>query len=237
MAVNLTHVDPPVQEWVAAGGPCYLPASEGEIWMSAYPWVLACTIVLATTGPSACKRDRSPAAGASPVASEGAPASSPPAPPPPARADDETVPAAPDPKETIRGTITVPASRRKDLAKTDIVYIIARRAGAPPGPGSMIAVQKHPLGEFPMPFTLSGRDSMLPGRPFAGRIDVTVRIDKDGDGLTRKKGDLHGQANDIAVGTQDLAISVDTLQTEDQVLPGLPTGSARGGKRPSLAHP
>ena len=101
----------------------------------------------------------------------------------------------------------------------------------------MIAVQKHPLGEFPMPFTLSGRDSMLPGRPFEGRIDVTVRIDKDGDGLTRKKGDLHGPANDIAVGTQDLAISVDTVQTEDQVLPGIPAAGARGSRRPSMAHP
>ncbi len=205
--------------------------------MSAYRLALTCTLALVAAG-AACKRDKAASAPAEAVSSQGAPAS--PATPPPSAptpADDETVPAAPSSKETVSGTITVPASRREGLARTDIVFIIARRAGAPPGPGSMIAVQKHPLGEFPMPFTLSGRDSMLPGRPFDGRIDLTVRIDKDGDGLTRKKGDLHGQANDIAVGTQDLAISVDTLQTEDQVLPGLPPGEARRTRRPSLAHP
>jgi hypothetical protein len=203
--------------------------------MSAHRTVLAC-LALSAASLAACKKDK-PAEPSGPVSSPVSSQAPPAAPPPPAQGEVETVPAAPEPKNTISGTITVPASRRNGLAKSDIVFIIARRAGAAPGPGSMIAVQKHRLGEFPMPFTLSGRDSMLPGRPFEGRIDVSVRIDKDGDGLTRKKGDLHGQANDIAVGTQDLAISVDTLQTEDQVLPGIPAKEASGKRRPSMAHP
>ena len=147
------------------------------------------------------------------------------------------MPAAPDPKSTISGTITVPAARRKNLAKTDIVFIIARRAGAAPGPGSMIAVQKHPIGDFPMPFTLSSRDSMLPGAPFQGRIDITVRVDKDGDGLTRRKGDLYGQVNGIPVGTQDLAVSVDSLQAEDQTLAGVPASDGHRTGRPPAVHP
>jgi len=174
---------------------------------------------------------------ASPEFSEGKPASLPPAPPPAAKPDDETVPAAPDPKTTIGGTITVPPAHRKSLAPTDILFIIARRAGAPPGPGGMIAVQKHAIGQFPMPFTLSSRDSMMAGRPFEGRIDITVRIDKDGDALTRKKGDLYGQVNNVPVGTQDLALNVDGVQSEDQTLPGVPTSDARRTGRPPAVHP
>jgi hypothetical protein len=197
-------------------------------------------LALSQVGSLACKRDRAGErpSGGEPPAAEFTPVTPPSPPPPsPSPAADETVPPAPSPKETISGTITVPGSRRKDLAKSDIVFIVARRAGAPPGPGSMIAVQKHPLGAFPMPFTLSGRDSMLPGRRFEGKIDVTVRIDKDGDGLTRKKGDLYGQANDISVGTQDLLISVDTLQAEDQTLPGVQPVQQKGKQRIPMVHP
>jgi hypothetical protein len=195
----------------------------------------------AAAGVFACKKnqaDRPAGVPASGGFSEGRPASLPPPTPPPAAAkpDDETVPAAPDPKTTISGTITVPAAHRKSLTSTDILFIIARRAGAPPGPGSMIAVQKHPLGQFPMPFTLSGRDSMLPGRPFEGRIDVSVRIDKDGDALTRKKGDLYGQINNVPVGTQDLLVSVDTVQAEDQTLSVPPPEARRPGSPPAI-HP
>jgi hypothetical protein len=99
----------------------------------------------------------------------------------------------------------------------------------------MLAVQKHPAGSFPMPFTLSGRDAMIPGTAFAGSIDITVRLDKDGDPLTRKKGDMVGQANGVRVGSQDVGIPLDSIQSEDQTLPGPPPGAVSGGKPPG--HP
>ena len=70
----------------------------------------------------------------------------------------------------------------------------------------MLAAQKHPVGDFPMPFLLSGRDAMIPGTPFEGMVDITVRIDKDGDAMTRKKGDLFGEAKNVKVGTQNVTI-------------------------------
>jgi hypothetical protein len=212
--------------------------------MSAHRLALLGAVVLGACSLAGCKRqgsaDKPASLQASPVSSESTPAAPPPSPTPapggPA-SDVETVPAAPDPKETVSGTINVPGSQRKALSPTDIVFIIARKAGAPPGPGSMIAVQKHPLGQFPMRFTMGARDSMRPGRPFSGRIDLSVRIDKDGDGLTRKKGDLFGQANDIPVGAQDVAISVDGIMTEDQTLPGIPSVQIGGKKRVPVVHP
>jgi hypothetical protein len=139
------------------------------------------------------------------------------------------VPAAPDPKASIGGTITLPAARKRDVAPTDIVFIIARKAGAAPGPGSMLAGQKHPVGQFPMPFTLSARDAMIPGTPFEGAINITVRLDKDGDGLTRKKGDLYGQVNGVQVGSQGVAIPLDSVQAQDQTLAGGAVGAGAPG--------
>ena len=174
-------------------------------------------------------------ASANPAPAAAPPPQAPPALPPPL--DDQTV-TAPDPKTSISGTVTLPSARKRDVKPTDIVFIIARKAGAAPGPGSMLAVQKHPVGEFPMPFTLSGRDAMIPGTPFEGAITITVRLDKDGDGLTRKKGDLYGQVNGVQVGSQGVTIPLDSVQAEDQTLAGGAVGAgapAAGGKPPG--HP
>lgn len=145
-----------------------------------------------------------------------------PAPAPAPVPSAELVPPPPDPGQSISGTITLPAARKRDVAVGNTIFLIARRAGSAPGQGLMLAVQRLAAGEFPMRFTLSGRDAMIPGTPFHGTVSITARVDKDGDGLTRKKGDVFGQANDIKVGTQDLTIPLDTLQTEDVTLGGSP---------------
>jgi cytochrome c-type biogenesis protein CcmH len=169
------------------------------------------------------------------------PAAQPPAAQPPAAAhapsggEVETVPAAPDPKQTISGTITLPSARKADVKKGDAMFLIARKSD---GPGGLLAVQRLQAGAFPMAFTLSNRDAMIPGTPFEGRIAISVRVDKDGDPITRRKGDVFGQANGIAVGTQDVQVSLDTVQKEDLTLGGpngvgVPAGHA--GLPPS--HP
>jgi hypothetical protein len=130
----------------------------------------------------------------------------------------EAVADVPDAKHTISGTITLPGENRARVSRGDTIFLAARRAGGPPGPGSMIAVQKLQAEDFPMRFTLSGRDAMIPGIPFEGRMSITVRVDKDGDALTRKKGDVYGHADGVAVGKQDVTIALDTLQTEDRLI-------------------
>lgn len=158
-----------------------------------------------------------------------APAPTPTPPPAPAAAaeEPEAVPAPPEAKDSISGTITLPAARKKDVGKGDTLYIVARKAGGP-GPGMMLAVQKHAVGDFPMAYQLSNRDVMVPGTPFEGEINLSVRVDKDGDPMTRKKGDVSGQALGVKVGSKNIDIALDTVQKEDQVLgaPGM------GGQRP-----
>ena len=151
-----------------------------------------------------------------------------------AQAEPEAVPEVPDEKDTISGTITLPAANRSRVAKGDTMFLAARRAGGPPGPGSMLAVQKLAADEFPMRFTISNRDAMIPGVPFEGQMSITVRVDKDGDAMTRGKGDVYGQANNVKVGSQKVVISLDTVQTEDRTLAA--PSAAMGGMLPS-GHP
>lgn len=125
---------------------------------------------------------------------------------------------APDPSHTIAGTITLPAANRARVSRGDIIFLSARRVGAAPGPGGMMAVQKLQAGDFPMPFAISARDAMIPGTPFEGHLSITVRVDKDGDALTRGKGDVYGQAPDVVVGDQKVTIALDAVQAEDRTI-------------------
>jgi hypothetical protein len=178
-------------------------------------------------------------AGLPPSGAPGAAPAPAPAPAPAGGGEVEMVPAAPDAKQLISGTIVLPAAHRAEVKKGDTIFLIARRAGGAAGPGSMLAVQRLQAGDFPMPFALSSRDAMIPGTPFDGEIAITVRVDKDGDPITRRKGDVIGQATGVKVGNQQVKISLDTVQKEDVTLAGPGPGGTLPPGHPSLppGHP
>jgi hypothetical protein len=153
---------------------------------------------------------------------------------PPDEGEAEAIPEVPDEKHTISGVIVLPAANRAKVARGDVMFLAARRAGGPPGPGSMLAVQKLTAEDFPMRFSINSRDAMIPGVPFEGRVSITVRVDKDGDAMTRRKGDVFGQADDVPVGSQKIVIALDKVQAEDRTLGE--AGPALGGALPP-GHP
>lgn len=188
----------------------------------------------------ACKTEP---AGDKPAALPPAPAelaAKPPEPPkaeaPPAAPAAEAVPEEAKPEESITGTIVLPKARKKDVKKGDVMFLIARRAGGPAGPGSMLAVQKMVVDEFPMPFAVSSRDAMMPGMKFEGEVNLSIRLDKDGDPMTRRKGDVFGEVLGVKVGSKDVALPLENLQAEDKVL-GSPMQGAPGGASPHGGMP
>lgn len=70
------------------------------------------------------------------------------------------------------------------LVGTEIVYVSVRDpAGGPP-----LAAKKLPLGPFPMTFEVTTADAIAMGgqaRPFPANVNVSVRIDADGNPMTR----------------------------------------------------
>jgi hypothetical protein len=201
---------------------------------------LACRVTLALALAACSKSSSAPSGAEKPAGLPPTPGAAPlPATPPPAApsgGEAEVVPTAPDASQTIGGTIVLPADHRGDVKKGDTIFLIARRSGGGPGPGSMLAVQRLQAGDFPMPFALSNRDAMIPGTPFSGDISISVRVDKDGDPITRRKGDVLGQATGVHVGAQDVKIVLDTLQKEDVTLQG-PVGGALPPGHPGGALP
>ncbi len=184
-------------------------------------------------------------AGSAPPA---APPAASPAPPPSARpvptfelANPEPPP-KPDPATSIAGRILLPTTNRGSVGRGDTIYLVARRVSDNPQvPGSLVAVQKIAADAFPLEFAISGRDTMVPGAPFAGEMTLTARVDKDGDPMTRRKGDVLGVVKKVQVGNQDVTINLDTVQPQDESLGGGPAtanpheGNPHGGK--PLGHP
>lgn len=184
-----------------------------------------------------CKSEEASAPKPAPLPPAPATSAEKPAPPPPPEPAPEpaaeAVPEPPKTEETVAGNIVLPKARKKDVKKGDTMFLIVRRAGGAPGPGSMLAVQKLTVDEFPMPFVVSERDAMIPGSKFSGEVNLSVRVDKDGDPMTRRKGDVFGEIQGVKVGTQDVALPLDTLQKEDQTLGGGMGAPPHGGGMPS----
>jgi len=54
---------------------------------------------------------------------------------------------------------------------------------------------------------------MMQGGPFTGKINITVRLDKDGNPTTRGAGDMTGEykKNPVEVGSKNVDIVIDQL--------------------------
>jgi hypothetical protein len=177
-----------------------------------------------------------------PSAAQGLPPGHP-APPLPAAAfaqDGEGAPAADepvDPKASIAGTVVLPAARRSDVSPSDTIFLVARRVpDNPQARGTLVAVKKLSAASFPIKFTLSKRDMMVPTGGFDGEVDLNVRVDKDGDPMTRGKGDVYGDVAKVKVGAQNVKVVLDHIRTEDESLAGSGPPPMMGGSLPP-GHP
>ncbi len=78
-----------------------------------------------------------------------------------------------------------------------ILYVIVRVAGRATGPP--LAVKRLPA-DLPVEFRVTAADSMIAGMPLVDAMDVTIRLDQDGDASSKQDGDLEGAAGPVAVG-------------------------------------
>jgi hypothetical protein len=60
---------------------------------------------------------------------------------------------------------------------------------------------------------LSQENVMMQGTPFTGKINLTVRLDKDGNPVTRTPGDMTGEykKNPAEVGTKNVDVVIDQV--------------------------
>jgi hypothetical protein len=166
-----------------------------------------------------------PAAAAPPVQ---APAQGPMAAP---AAFPAAAPAAAATGATITGKITVAPARKGDVSPNDVIYLTARRMPDTPGTrGSLVAVKRFTAAALPIPFTLGESDMMFKNGNFEGLLQLTVRVDKDGDPMTHKKGDLFGVLDNVKVGSAGVDLALTSVQTEDESLAGPMQGAGAPGQ-------
>jgi cytochrome c-type biogenesis protein CcmH len=113
--------------------------------------------------------------------------------------------------QQITGTITVDSKLKNKVDTQAVLFIIARSAEG--GGGPPLAVKKIDNPAFPLSYALGAENVMMQGRPFSGKVSITVRLDKDGNAMTRQDGDLTGQYpnNPVAVGAKNVDIVLDQL--------------------------
>jgi cytochrome c-type biogenesis protein CcmH len=128
-------------------------------------------------------------------------------PPPGSNAGQVSGAPSPDPRQTISGKITLGA-KVKGMNSKATLFIIARAAGV--GGGPPLAVKKIDQPVFPLSYVIGAENVMMQGTPFTGKINLSVRLDTDGNPTTRTPGDLMGNyQNPVDVGASNIDIVID----------------------------
>ncbi len=113
--------------------------------------------------------------------------------------------------QSISGKITIDAKLKDKIDPQAALFIIARSAAGAAGPP--LAVKKIDNPTFPLNYSLSQENVMMQGTPFTGKINIIVRLDKDGNPSTRGAGDLTGEykKNPAEVGTKNADVILDQV--------------------------
>jgi cytochrome c-type biogenesis protein CcmH len=116
----------------------------------------------------------------------------------------------------ISGTIAIDPKLKAGVDPNATLFIIARPAAGAAGPP--LAVKRIDKPTFPLSFTLGQENVMMQGMPFTGKINITVRLDKDGNAATRGAGDLTGEykKNPADVGAKNVDIVIDHAQDQSE---------------------
>lgn len=92
---------------------------------------------------------------------------------------------AAEPAVVVSGTITVDPSRAAEVSKATALFVSVKDpAGGPP-----LAALKLAPGPFPLAFSITEANAIAMGgapRPFPAAVLVTLRLDTDGDPLTKE---------------------------------------------------
>lgn len=145
-----------------------------------------------------------------PYANRGAAA---PAAPPPA-AQLAAAPIAGEQGSPISGTLRLADGMAEKVPAGAVLFLILRQDAGEGVQGPLLASQKLPAepGVFPLQYRIGAQDLMFPGSTLSGSVRLSVRIDADGDAMSKQPGDLTGEhPKAVTVGAQQVDIVIDTV--------------------------
>lgn len=88
------------------------------------------------------------------------------------------------------------------------VLFITARSSAMGGKGPPLAVERVMRPSFPYEFELGAGDRMIKEMPWQGPLDISARLDSDGNAMTKGPGDLTSGpgATNVGLGRSDLEL-------------------------------
>jgi cytochrome c-type biogenesis protein CcmH len=112
----------------------------------------------------------------------------------------------------IQGTVDIDPRAKGKIDARAVLFIIARSTSSAGGPP--LAVKRIANPKFPMLYSLSAQDVMMPGAPFSGKLFVSARLDQDGNPATKDPGNLAGEykKNPVDVGAKKIDIALGRAQ-------------------------
>lgn len=111
----------------------------------------------------------------------------------------------------IQGTVSVPEELAGRVPQGAVLFVIARRGGA----GPPLAVERIASPRFPVEFSLGPEDRMIQTLPFAGELQISARLDADGNAMSREPGDLEGRApQPVSPGATGISVVLDEVLGE-----------------------
>lgn len=108
----------------------------------------------------------------------------------------------------VRGILELADAMQGKVAAGDPIFLMARSAST----GGMIAVTRLTApAEFPLTFSLSTADVMIPGAVLEGQVRLSARVDKDGEAMSKEPGDVVGQlAEPVSLPVEKVVLRLDT---------------------------
>lgn len=108
--------------------------------------------------------------------------------------------------EPIRGRVSVAPELAARVPPGAVLFIIARSAAA----GPPLAVKRVRDPRLPLEFRLGPEDRMIQSMPFKGPLQLSARLDADGNAMSREPGDLLGEVpGPVTTGAQGVEIVID----------------------------
>lgn len=95
----------------------------------------------------------------------------------------------------------------KASASGKSMFLIVRPQGSP-NRGPPVAVKKIDRPSFPANFSIGPGDVMMPNMPFSGPFDIYVRLDGDGNAMTKSPGDLTNAAAKSGIKPGDTNVEI-----------------------------
>lgn len=109
----------------------------------------------------------------------------------------------------ISGSVQLGSFLSKKVNEGDVIFLMAKNIEG----GSPVAVKKFTGKSYPYQFVLTNQDLMSSPEKITGPLNLTVRVDKDGNAMTKMAGDLLGicKTNPVSLQSENIVLTVDEI--------------------------